>query len=863
MTISYTTMKGYKVGGLNATFDELKDFIISPENLKDFVSNKSKYLSLRSGWSLPSFTDFKDLQPEMLSKVTNGIICILMHKCSNLIVIDYDNMALYEKAKATFEGYCRADRSQKGGHIWLHLTDDQVARLTNTLKTPKSLKDVQYYISGKEGLIFHSSVVYYKNEVYSDLAKSLPGTLVDKIIDEYFLLSESSTASKSIESPKIVGKNWTNNKSIADFIKRSVESGIIDIYEFKQLYDYSDRVYKLENLAKGNRTNTLWAIAAWAGACGWLTPKEWCDFLYLVREVFCPEYEIDRFEKTIVGKKNRNYIKKFREKGFVTPEVSQELEKHIIEHKVTVDTLPDIFIAESVSPKSKEHTHIYADLRDPRRPFLYVSSMDLVIGMAENHPVLRRQIKFNDKGKPYLSNLPRVELVYGPGSSTKVEFDSFSNCFKLNLSALSYNGDIEKIILAKNYSKYDDTYLKDLSDWFEDSPLNKMFKLNWMPDKRVRLKFQGDLGHFLATNEGSSTMCIIQDPGNTGKSYLLEQTLDFLMFGDLDKSEVKYNSLSGDRVLNLRQALKSHPTASKIVKSSFNDWANARFICIHEDGGDVDEEKLATRLQAKIKNKEFDYEGKGKASVSLQNHSFLLRFTNNLNPLDEDLSINTRYYFSRGQTNISFGSEETTMLKKKLNETFGEGIDTAQHLLLLIKRDIYRYLEYFILVAPYVDGYPGYYSLPKTELSVSIQSIEDIEELKEMYSENPLKYVRKLIQKSINSDKTPNREFLKLLYSYKDTKDLAYALIHTARKYINVDDIPLEPPMVGEVYYAGNSSLKVKELASIVKKKYLSDMAPVHFMKQFREFKIFLCKEFTCYTDNFDARISYKGVYND
>jgi hypothetical protein len=730
-------------------FDEFKakkaDFLILPNNEQRKKENALKATSERN-----IDTPTLEFMPAVQAR--------LLPKC--LIILDFDKAPQYEAAKAKFKDFARAEKSQKGGHLWLDISEllsDPSAYLALRNALPHKLKNARGEEFGESfwgeidgGQVFYTPRLKTQTRAYYSLdfdnLSPAPLDLLNELENckGDFLTpppqaqetpQETPNAPQQKAKPKkelkaaktpqndeneerdsngyfirFRRKWWDKNSKLMPLISRldkceSAESA--DIVELKSIYNDSTRALPLENIQEGNRNATISALAAFLGHYGYF--ENFASFENILVKIAGRLCDLPSDEvKTIANGKIQFLLDKNEYENAKQKASEMDLIAELCKRGAPY------FIAHNAKPANGDRdAFVICDFRDNNAKSLLKTTQKIAIASLlrenENSPQIRWGETKDGTPKPTL-RLDRIPTLQFCEDGREFLAKSDPTHYNVTGHLLGENPKIKEILA--NGGGYD---LNELRKWYENSPFNILLKNNLIPDYKLRVKFLGDFGYFLRTHAQPNHALTICDKGGTGKSFFLGTLLDYCERGDYAfKEAFNQTTTEPERLrneINQVQEIKKRVTTpqASVFLGRFNEAMPRRGVCIIKEDGDYEFDKnkrysLYENLKNYLGDTQSHSEHKGKGAETISYHTYILIFTNKKINYNED--SNRRFYFSYGAGKIPLDSAEG------MREFFGEhDIRNTAELQQAIFKEREKYLAYFLLCAPFEKDYPGYYKI--------------------------------------------------------------------------------------------------------------------------------------------------------
>ncbi len=731
-------------------FDEFKahkaDFLILPNNEQ---RKKANALQATHERNIDSTT--LDFMP--------AILVGHLPKC--LIILDYDNAQKYETAKAKFKDFARAEKSQKGGHLWLDISEllsDPSAYLELRNALPYKLKNAQGEEYGESfwgeldanKLIFYTPRLKTQTRAYYSLEfdnlQPAPLDLLQELQETRGDFTAPKTPQKSTNAPqpkakpkkelkpaktpqnapdeqkdangyfKHFSREWRKkNTALIPLIARLDESGSAtdaDIFELKAIYNDSVRAFQLENIAEGNRNATISALAAFLAHYGFFA--SFVSFDRILQKIAVCVCDLPSDEVSAIAKGKSQFLLSKEEYENGLKQASDLLtELNILE----------FFVGINEDSAKKESRYIVCDFRDLNNARITRTSEGIALQMLLKARPTSPQIATTDKGKPCFKykNLPSVFTTYTTSDLLQEKKGTQGTAYLLNPAILGENELIAQILAKEGEGLYSDDYKNDLRELFTKHPFYEILKMNLIPNPQMRAKFLGDLGYFLRTRENANAMLTIFDNGSTGKTRILELFLQYALNGDdafakyLPNITQRTKSTSNDRQITTTATAQNDrfktPTICDLI-GKFTGGITPRGINVISDNGDSKITKADIIdlyngiLKNRIKNAYGREERKFADSQNVELHAFYVLFSNT--SIYYSATDNTRYYFAQGRRVIDIRNNDSISKHFMGAYTCLKDIHEAMY------RDRAKLLEYMLLIAPNESEYiqaGGYYDL--------------------------------------------------------------------------------------------------------------------------------------------------------
>lgn len=514
---------------------------------------------------------------------------ILTHTLpKNLLIIDYDTSELYTAAKQEFKDFARAERTQKGGHIYLDITKAMgdaslYSFLRNALPYKLNERHFEVYWGGgyetnERGELSENRLLYFtpglstKTRTYYELEfdnlQPLPLELIEKLETTKgdFTRKTSPTIENNLQSKaksraevktplntpsrddeiSVFSQKWhAINSELQPILDNITQSGVIskgDLFALKSAYDgRGERThgFKLENIQEGNRDNTIFHFACFLVNFGAF--NDFSDFETTLLRITS---EISNFSDSETKIKASSALGHSKRGVIIT---RQELEAKRTEFAKIQDSegiieslgISSFFIAKSNSSENTQDRYIVIDYTKGRwgvtikKTCKTIALDDLVIHNP-SHPQLlwgekngkKTLLGFKDENLPLFRETADISTFY------QVIENSKGREYYFNPTALARNEKIQEILDKEARGEYSEAYLNDLRDFFANSKFNKVLTHNLLPHELIRAKFLGDLGNYLNGKPNANQALTILDNGDTGKSSILGVFLRYCMIGD-------------------------------------------------------------------------------------------------------------------------------------------------------------------------------------------------------------------------------------------------------------------------------------------------------------------------------------------
>ena len=720
------------------------DFLILPNNEQRKKENALKATSERN---IDSTT--LDFMPAVQAK--------LLPRC--LIILDYDNAQKYEAAKAKFKDFARAEKSQKGGHLWIDISEllsDPSAYLALQNALPFKLKNAKGEEFGESfwgelsgGQVFYTPRLKTQTRAYYsldfdnlspaplDLLNELENCKGDfttppqqaqetpqetpKAPQQKAKAKKELKAAKTPQNDENEQKDangyfarfsrkwWDKNTALTPLISgldKCDSVGDDDIFALKAIYSDNTRALPLENIQEGNRNATISALAAFLAHYGYF--ENFTSFENILVKIAGRLCNLSSDEvKTIAKGKIRFLLDK--NKYETAKQAASELD---LIAELCKRGAP-YFIANNAKPEfSTGDRFVICDFRDDNAKSLLKTTPKIAFESLLRENETSPQIRWEGKdGKPIpLLRFDRIPTLQFCEEEREFLVKTDPTHYNVTGHLLGENPKIKEILA--NGATYD---LNELRKWYENSPFNILLKNNLIPDYKLRVKFLGDFGYFLRTHAQPNHALTICDKGGTGKSFFLATLLDYCERGDYAYKKAFNQTTSEPQRLrneiNQVQEIKKRVTTpqASVFLGRFDEAMPRRGVCIIKEDGDYEFDKnkrysLYENLKNYLGDTQSHSEHKGKGAETISYHTFIVIFTNKKIFYSED--SNRRFYFSYGTSKIPLESAGG------MREFFGEhDIRNTAELQQAIFKEREKYLAYFLLCAPFEKDYPGYYKI--------------------------------------------------------------------------------------------------------------------------------------------------------
>lgn len=814
--------------------DEILQTLSTLEGVKKFKLQKASVFK-----ALPTIEKRKYRQVKFNDTT---IVCIKV--TPDLFVIDCDNLHSFKAISTLINNYgvkTLTTRSPYGGHFYFkrqngeYIPDCTPSNKTDIKKSYASpldyydkstILDVQFFTSDtrQNTPIFDGNKnSYYRRVSETDDIALLPTNLYEALHDLIRSYRMASSSTKSFVAPMPIDKNgnckiFTFSRTVAKAVREWTKAGDIPSFEFLSLYNSYDPDFAFDKIS--NRNETLNRIAFWAGRSGFLTDREWRDFVVLMYEQYFEQLSTpdDPFTMAEV---NRTILKSGKfEQYFNDKETTKELikQRNIGRPLAKSDAIRSFiasgkteFLALNPIASGDSNRFLYFNLNKGGHKFVAklsrTAALNLVLSstaLQDDYLKLGQNLK---TGEPTYQ-LDETNCFYAKfiESTTKPSTTLFTlnstDCFTVDFSYFKQNDNVQKSLEKLKSGNYD---TDDITKRFEKTYYHYVSYRNFFSKKAHRqAKFEGDLGTFLSQSRPLHSMPVFRDDGGTGKDTLLANLFTMCLYGVPSYQDMAYRDYMASLIVKEIYSFNVVAPASPdlLIGNSFNALMESRAVIFSETGGETLSKKnietFVEKMKSYVSTQYIQLHKKGKDPVGIANNKYYAWFTNYSEEIILNKKQNRRFYIYNGIREVDVRLPES---RRAVYKELGYDMSTIDfsneesEIWSVFKQDEQAILDYLIIVAPFREDYCGYSTLPFDALADDefIDEESTFEDLTADDSSTALDYAKSVLNEFTQYD--------------------GEAKIENIRKHAYQADSPLRPiaTMLAELCYRQKDILDFAE----------------------------------------------------
>lgn len=730
---------------------EILQILSTPEGIKRFKLQKASVFK-----ALPTIEKRKYRQTKF-----NDTTLVCIKVTPDLFIVDCDNLHSFNAIQKLLDCYkvkTLVTRSPYGGHFYFkrqngeYIPDCIPSNKSDIRKSyadpldyysKASILDLQFFTSDtrQNTPVFDGNQNgYYKRVSDTDDIAVLPTDLYQAFHDLTRSYRMASSSTKSFVAPDANGKIFTFSRTVAKAIRQWTKANDIPSFEFLSLYNNYDPSFSFDKIS--NRNETLNQIAFWAGRSGFLTDREWRDFVTLMYEQYFAQlntpndpFTFEEVQRTILkpGKFEQYFNDKdttkelIKQRNIGRPSAKSDAIRSFIASGKTE------FLALNPIASGESNRFLYFNLNRGGHKFVAKLSRTAALNLVLSSTTLQDdylKLGQNSKTGEPTYQLDETNCFYAKfiESTTKPSTTLFTlnstDCFTVDFSYFKQNENVQKSLEKLKSGNYD---IDDITKRFEKTYYHYVSFRNFFSQKSHRqAKFEGDLGTFLTQSRPLHSMPVFRDDGGTGKDTLLANLFTLCLYGVPSYQDMSYRDYMASQIVKEMYSFNVVAPASPdlLIGNSFNALMESRAVIFSETGGEVLSKKnietFVEKMKSYVSTQYIQLHKKGKDPIGIANNKYYAWFTNYPDEIVQNKKQNRRFYVYNGIRDVDVRLPES---RKAVYEKLGydlEKIDFSteeSEIWSVFKHDEQAILDYLLIAAPFKEDYCGYSTLPFDALS--------------------------------------------------------------------------------------------------------------------------------------------------